>query len=65
MRLFLQGSALLIAEKVNLAVSSSKEGKLRVVYQGWDDPKVVLEGQVLELRWGGPRGRGPDRHPPG
>jgi hypothetical protein len=48
----LAGPALLIAEKVNLAISASKDGKLRVVYQGWDDPKTVLDGQVLEVRWG-------------
>ena len=36
--------ALLIAETVNLAVSASKDGKLRVVYACWDDPKVVLNG---------------------
>jgi hypothetical protein len=47
----LPGSALLIAETANLAVSASKDGKLRVVYQGWEDPKVVLPGQVLEFRW--------------
>jgi hypothetical protein len=33
-------------------VSASKDGKLRVVYAGWDDAKVVLPGEVLELRWG-------------
>ena len=26
--------------------------RLRVTYAGWDDAKVVLDGQVLELRWG-------------
>jgi hypothetical protein len=42
----------LIADRVNLAVSDEKDGKLRVVYSNWDDPKVVLKGQVLELRRG-------------
>jgi hypothetical protein len=30
------------ADTVNIAVSASKGGKLRVVYGGWDDAKVVL-----------------------
>jgi hypothetical protein len=29
------------ADKVTLAVSREKDGKLRVVYAGWDDAKVV------------------------
>jgi hypothetical protein len=32
------------AETVNIAVSPSKNGKLRVVYAGWDDAKVILRG---------------------
>jgi hypothetical protein len=36
------------------AVSASKDGKLRVVYGGWDDAKAVLPGEVLELRWAAP-----------
>jgi hypothetical protein len=40
------------ADTVNIAVSASKDGKLRVVYGGWDDAKVVLPNEVLELRWG-------------
>jgi hypothetical protein len=40
------------ADAANITVSSSKDGKLRVVYGGWDDAKVVLPGEVLELRWG-------------
>jgi hypothetical protein len=28
-------------DTVNIAVSASKDGKLRVVYGGWDDAKVV------------------------
>ena len=30
------------ADAVDIPVSASKEGKLRVVYGGWDDAKVVL-----------------------
>jgi hypothetical protein len=40
------------ADTANLRVSASKDGKLRVVYAGWDDAKVVLPSEVLELRWG-------------
>ena len=40
------------AESIMLGVRHEKEGKLRVTYAGWDDAKVVLDGQVLELRWG-------------
>jgi hypothetical protein len=29
------------ADSANLTVSASKDGKLRVVYGGWDDAKVV------------------------
>jgi hypothetical protein len=37
---------------VTIAVSSSRDGKLRVLYGGWDDAKVVWPNEVLELRWG-------------
>jgi hypothetical protein len=40
------------AEAVTIAVSSSRDGKLRVLYGGWDDAKVVWPNEVLELRWG-------------
>jgi len=45
-------ASLLTAESIMLGVRHEKEGKLRVTYAGWDDAKVVLDGQVLELRWG-------------
>ena len=45
-------ASLLTAESIMLGVRHEKEGKLRVTYVGWDDAKVVLDGQVLELRWG-------------
>ena len=40
---------LLKADRVTLAVEATKDGKLRVTYQGWDDAKVVLPGQRFEL----------------
>jgi hypothetical protein len=40
------------ADTATLAFSASKDGKLSVNYQGWDVGKVVLEGQVFEVRWG-------------
>ena len=39
-----------IADKVSLAVSGEKDGKLRLVYAGWDDAKVVEPSEVLEVR---------------
>ena len=39
-----------IANSVSLAVSREKDGKLRLVYTGWDDAKVVEPSEVLELR---------------
>ena len=39
-----------IADKVSLAVSREKDGKLRLIYAGWDDAKVVEASEGLELR---------------
>jgi len=39
-----------IADKVSLAVSREKDGKLQIVYAGWDDAKVVEPSEALELR---------------
>ena len=39
-----------IADKVSLAVSREKDGKLQIVYAGWDDAKVVEPSEVPELR---------------
>ena len=39
-----------IANSVSLAVSREKDGKLRLVYAGWDDAKVVEPSEVLELQ---------------
>src|SRR5215475_10937833 len=36
-----QISPILIADKITLHVSREKDGKLRVVYAGWDDFNVV------------------------
>jgi hypothetical protein len=38
------------AAAVSLAISREKDGKLRLVYAGWDDAKVVEPSEVLELR---------------
>jgi hypothetical protein len=40
------------ADSATLAFSASKDGKVNVNYAGWDAGKVVLEGQVFEVRWG-------------
>ena len=52
------------ADAVDIAVSASKDGKLRVVYAGWDDAKVVLPDEVLELRASSQGGGGADLTPP-
>jgi len=39
-----------IADKVSVVVSREKDGKLRLVYAGWDDAKVVEPSEVPELR---------------
>ena len=36
-----------ISDKGNLAVSREKDGKLRLLYAGWNDVKVVLLGTLL------------------
>jgi hypothetical protein len=38
-------SPLFKADTVNLAISASKDGKLRVVYAGWDDAKRSYRGR--------------------
>jgi hypothetical protein len=43
-------SALLKADKVGLNCAAQKDGTLRVGYSGWDDVKVLAEGEVLEVR---------------
>lgn len=43
-------SPLLRADTATLTLSVSSDGKLRVAYQGWDDPKVLLPGEWLELQ---------------
>jgi hypothetical protein len=39
-----------IADSVSLAVSREKDWKLRIVYAGWEDAKVVEPSEVLEIR---------------
>jgi hypothetical protein len=36
------------ADSVNIAVSASKDGKLRVVYAGWGDAKVIPGGPSID-----------------
>ena len=47
------GPPLFKADTANLAFSADKEGKVRMVYSGWDDPEVLLPGEVLEVYWEG------------
>ena len=47
------GPPLFRADTANLAFSADKEGKVRIVYAGWDDAKVLTPGEVLEVYWEG------------
>jgi hypothetical protein len=38
------------ADTVNIAVSASKDGKLRVVYAGWDDANAGAHGVEARKR---------------
>ena len=40
------------ADTATLTFSKQANGQVRVVYAGWDDNKVVLEGQVFEVPLG-------------
>ena len=45
------GPPLFKADAANLAFSADKEGRVRIVYSGWEDAKVLLLGEVLEVYW--------------
>ena len=45
-----QISPILIADSVTPTASRQKDGKLRIVYAGWNNAKVVQVHEVLELR---------------
>jgi hypothetical protein len=45
-------SPLFKADKATLTLSREAGGKMRVVYTGWDDAKVLLAGQGLQLTVG-------------
>jgi len=53
-----------IADSVSLAVSREKDRKLRIVYAGWDDAKVVEPSVVLELQASQGRMLPPPADPP-
>jgi hypothetical protein len=63
-----QISPIFINDKVSLPVSREKDGKLRVVYGGWDDAKVVPPDGCAQARRGGrwtlPPGKGERPLPP-
>jgi hypothetical protein len=42
---------LMKADTAVISFAAEKDGKIRVVYAGWDEVKVVLPGQVFEVRW--------------
>jgi hypothetical protein len=47
---------LLKADKVNVAFQRLDGGKIRVGTSSWDDPKVILPNQVLEVASVGKQG---------
>jgi hypothetical protein len=40
------------ADSATLTFYASKDGKVSVSFQGWDDKKAVLDGEVFEVSWG-------------
>ena len=58
------------ADRATFTVDAQKNGTLRVTYPGWDEPKIMLANESLELVWEGgqvwayrrtppPQGEGP------
>ena len=45
-------SPLFKADSTTLSFYADKTGKLSVSFQGCSDRKVVLPGEVFEVRWG-------------
>jgi hypothetical protein len=39
------------ADGVTLVAKADKDGRIRLNCSSWEDYRVVLPGQVLELRW--------------
>jgi hypothetical protein len=40
------------ADLATLVFSATKDGKMSVSYQGWDDHRVVLKRQQFVVTWG-------------
>jgi len=38
-------------DKLSLVAVPQPDGKMRITSQSWDDPLVILPGEVLELMW--------------
>ena len=53
------------ADNATLSFYATKDGKISVSYQGWDQSKTVLEGQQFVISWGpqGVEARIIDAHP--
>src|SRR6516225_1324520 len=45
-------SPLFKADNATLSFYATKEGKISVSYQGWDQSKIVLAGQQFVVTWG-------------
>lgn len=42
---------LLKADDITLVARAERDGHLRLTCKAWEDARVILPGQVLELRW--------------
>jgi hypothetical protein len=41
---------LAVTDQVTLAIEKAPEGKIRLTSSAWADERVILQGQVLEVR---------------
>ena len=60
-----ESAPLFKADNATLSFYSTKDGKISVSYQGWDQSKTVLAGKQFVLNWGPQRlaARINDAHP--
>src|SRR6516165_1773666 len=46
-----ESAPLFKADNATLSFYATKDGKISVSYQGWDQSKTVLEGQQFVIKW--------------
>jgi len=42
-------SPIIKADSITITIKAERDGRLRVGYQGWDDVKIIMADEVLEL----------------